>query len=99
MEDVMVSSKVTAGAIALVLAATLAGCASQSGPQQIGFTGGGDCKTVRGELNRLDAQGVPGKVEARAAGRKVSADANAQIERYNGLLQEYLGNQCQLPPA
>ncbi len=84
----------------VVLALTLAGCASQSsGRVPVGFASGGDCKTVRGELRKLDGMGVPSQIQARSAGQRVSADANSRIERYNYLLEEYLGNNCQLPPG
>ncbi len=94
----MVSGKVLVAVLGVAIAATLSGCAS-NGPTQVGFAGGSDCKSTRAELNRLDAQGVPGKIEAQQSGRKVSAESAAQISRYNGLLEQYLGNQCQLPPG
>ena len=79
--------------------AALAGCASQSGGRvPVGFASGGDCQTVRGELRKLDGMGVPGQIQARQAGQHMSADANARTDRYNYLLEEYLGNDCQLPP-
>ena len=77
-----------------VLAAglTLTGCASSGGGRQmVGFSSGGDCQSVRSELRKLDAAGVPGQIQA---GRK-----GGQVDRYNHLLEEYLGNNCQLPPG
>lgn len=86
----------------VALAATvvsLAGCASQgSGRVPVGFGGGGDCQSVRGELRKLDGMGVPGQIQARQAGSRMSAEVNARIDRYNSLLEQYLGNDCQLPP-
>jgi hypothetical protein len=95
----VVSIRALFSAAGLVTVLSLAGCASQNGPVQIGFTGGNNCQTVRAELTRLDQQGVPGKIEAQQAGRKLSPEAAQQVSRYNSLLQEYLGNQCQLPSA
>lgn len=81
-------------------ALSLAGCASSSssGRVPVGFASGGDCQSVRNELRKLDGMGVPGQIQARSAGQKVSSDSNARIDRYNALLEQYLGNDCQLPP-
>ena len=81
------------------VAATLGACASKSGREHVGFTGGGDCLSVRSELKKLDAQGTPGQIQAKAAGQKLSAEAAGRVDRYNKLLEEYLGNECQLPPS
>lgn len=86
------------GLVSLAVAALLAGCAAQGAP-------GGDpgarplpqgqtCQTIRGELNKLDSRGVPAKVEAVSAGRKVSAQDKADVDRYNQLLNYYLGGRC-----
>jgi hypothetical protein len=80
-------------------AAALAGCASSSsGRQPVGFAGGGDCLSVRAELRQLDGQGVPGMIQARQASGS-GASGNPKIDRYNYLLEQYLGNNCQLPPG
>lgn len=82
----------------LALAAGLAGCAAQGAPG--GDPGarplpaGQSCQSIRGELNKLDSRGVPAKVEAVSAGRKVSAQDKADVERYNQLLNWYLGGRC-----
>jgi hypothetical protein len=82
------------------LAVTMAGCASQtSGRVPVGFASGGDCLSVRNELRKMDGMGVPGQIQAREAGQRMSADVNGRIDRYNYLLEEYLGNNCQLPPG
>ena len=60
---------------------------------------GGDCRSVKSELHIMDGQGVPGLIQSQQAGQHVSADSKAKIDRYNYLLEEYLGNDCQLPPA
>lgn len=82
----------------LTVVGLLAGCAASAGP-------GGDpgarplppgysCQSVRAELNKLDSRGVPAKVEAVTAGRKVSAQDRADADRYNQLLNYYLGGRC-----
>lgn len=84
--------------LALGAVSLLAGCAAQSAP-------GGDpgarplppgqtCQSLRGELNRLDSRGVPAKVEAVSQGRRVSPADKADADRYNQLLNAYLGARC-----
>ena len=80
--------------------AVLAGCASSSGGRvPVGFSSGGDCRSVKTELHQMDAQGVPGMIQSEQGGAHVSAVAKGKIDRYNYLLEEYLGNDCQLPPS
>jgi len=81
------------------LGAALAGCASSSGRVPVGFNGGGDCHSVKAELRQMDGQGVPGMIQSQSAGGRVSAANKSKIDRYNYLLEEYLGNDCQLPPS
>jgi hypothetical protein len=45
-------------------------------------------------MNRLVARGVPGKIEAANAGRRLSAKSRAEVDRYNALLGQYLGARC-----
>ena len=89
--------------LAMVAAAalSLAGCASSSssGRVPVGFASGGDCQSVRGELRKLDGIGTPGQIQAKQAGQRVSPDTSARIDRYNYLLEQDLGNDCQLPPG
>jgi len=75
----------------------MGGCASGSGRQPVGFSGGSDCRSVKAELHQMDTQGVPGLIQAGSA--HASAANKAKIDRYNALLEEYLGNDCQLPPS
>lgn len=78
--------------------AALAGCAAEGAP-------GGDpgarpmppgmtCQSVRQELSALDARGAASKVEAVSAGRRVSDKDRALADRYNTLLNYYLGGRC-----
>lgn len=82
----------------LVLAALAAGCAAQSAPY--GDPGaralppGQSCQSIRAELNKLDSRGVPAKVEAASRGQKVSPQSQADVDRYNQLLNYYLGARC-----
>lgn len=82
-------------------AAVLSGCAN-------GSSGGGDpgarplppgatCQSIQAELNHMVDRGVQSSVEAQAAGRKISAQQKADADRYNQLLEQYLGARCHVP--
>ena len=78
----------------------LAGCANDDGKRRGGDPGarampaGYSCQSVRAELNRLDAKGTRAKVEAATNGQKLSPQAQAEADRYNELLNYYLGARC-----
>ncbi len=55
---------------------------------------GQTCQSIRAELNRLDSRGVPARVEAASAGRKLTPTQQAEVDRYNELLNQYLGARC-----
>jgi hypothetical protein len=83
---------------ALAAAAALAGCAAQSAPYgdpgARALPAGQSCQSIRAELNRMDARGVPSKVEASTRGQKLNAAAQADVDRYNQYLNYYLGARC-----
>jgi hypothetical protein len=86
-------------AIATVgLAAWLGGCAAEGkaggDPGARPLPPGMTCQSVRQELNGLDARGAGSKVEAANAGRKMSDSDRALVDRYNTLLNYYLGGRC-----
>src|SRR5688572_3072412 len=82
----------------LAAAAALAGCAAQSAPYgdpgARALPAGQSCQSIRAELNRMDARGVPSKVEASTRGQKLNAAAQADVDRYNQYLNYYLGARC-----
>ncbi|MEZ5925119.1 MAG: hypothetical protein R3D57_12130 [Hyphomicrobiaceae bacterium] len=90
-------SKSRIGAIAgtIILALGAQGCSggSAQGPAA-GFNGGGDCKATKAEMNKLVAQGVENDINAQASGRSLSSQARARVDRYNELLDSYLGGRC-----
>ena len=87
---------------ALLLAGTLAGlagCAEDGGsyggdPGARPLAAGQTCGTIRQELNRLDSRGTQAKVEAATQGKKLPPAAQADVDRYNDLLNQYLGARC-----
>ncbi len=96
------TGKVRGGAFRLVFlgavsAAVLAGgCASGSnnGPSGKALAKGETCGSIKSQLNKLDAKGVPSSVQALAAGKKIGPAQKADAELYNRLLDDYLGARC-----
>ena len=84
------------GVVAGILA--LAGCADGGdGPGDPGarpLASGQSCGSIRQELNTLDRKGTQSKVEAATAGKKLAPAAQAEVDRYNSLLNQYLGARC-----
>jgi hypothetical protein len=85
---------VLAGALA-----ALAGCAEDGGgyggdPGARPLAAGQTCGSIRQELNRLDSRGTQAKVEAATQGKKLPPAAQADVDRYNDLLNQYLGARC-----
>jgi hypothetical protein len=79
-------------------AVILSACADTSGnngdPGSIPLASGQSCGSVRQELDKLDRKGTQGKVEAATAGKKLAPAAQADVDRYNQLLNQYLGARC-----
>ncbi len=74
-----------------------AGCSSNYDPgAKSGVRDTASCRETRIELDRLDAKGVPAQMEAANAGKKLSSKQQANVDRYNRLLQVYLGSRCHL---
>ena len=78
--------------------AALAGCADCEGfggdPGALPLAAGQSCGTVRQELDALDRKGTQSKVEAASQGKKLSVKDKADVDRYNSLLNQYLGARC-----
>lgn len=81
---------------AMAVATGLGGCASGggSGPTSKSLPNGESCGSIKSQLNKLDARGVPSSVQAQAAGRKLSPQQKADADLYNRLLNDYLGARC-----
>ena len=76
----------------------LAGCADGNGvggdPGPVPLAFGQSCGSIHQELNRLLGRGVQGNVERVQAGKQVSPAGKADVDRYNALLNQYLGARC-----
>lgn len=90
--------KTTALAAISFAAAALAGCANTGSgggdPGAMAMPAGYSCQTVRDELRRLDARGTQSRVEAASRGARLPAAQQADVDRYNYLLNLYLGSRC-----
>jgi hypothetical protein len=83
--------------VTVALVAALSGCAGDDwggDPGARPLAAGQTCGTIRQELNRLDAKGTQSKVEAATQGKKLPPAAQAEVDRYNDLLNQYLGARC-----
>lgn len=86
-----------AGFVGVVaLSAALQGCGGASGgdPGAKPLPMGESCQSIRGELNKLDAKGVPALIERASSGGSLNASQKELADRYNSLLNQYLGARC-----
>jgi hypothetical protein len=80
--------------IAFVLGACAGGGGSTNGdPGARSLPPGQSCQSLRAELNKMDSQGAQAKVEASQRGN-ASPQNKAVADRYNQLLNYYLGARC-----
>jgi hypothetical protein len=82
---------------AVVLSVLMQGCGGATGngdPGARALPAGESCQSIRGELNGLDSRGVPAQVERASSGGKLSASQRADVDKYNELLNQYLGARC-----
>lgn len=85
--------------LSIVAAAALAvgGCADGNlggDPGPTPLASGQSCGSIQQEMNRLLGRGVQGSVERAANGKKLTPAAQADVDRYNALLSQYLGARC-----
>jgi hypothetical protein len=91
--------RVCAAAVLLAaMSVALQGCGGAAGgngdPGARPLPPGASCGSIRGELNRLDSRGVPAQVERASSGGKLSSAQRADVDKYNDLLNQYLGARC-----
>lgn len=88
------------GVSGLLVASLLAGCAEPTYKANAADPGarplpqGATCQSLRTELKVLDGRGVQPHVEALQAGKKLPDAQKVEAERYNQLLNQYLGARC-----
>jgi hypothetical protein len=83
-----------AAAAVIVSACADSGGSGNGDPGAIPLASGQSCGTIRQELDKLDRKGTQSKVEASTAGKKLAPAAQADVDRYNMLLNQYLGARC-----
>lgn len=89
------------GVVLTGFASLLAGCAggpTGGDPGARPLPPGTTCESVRAELNKLDSKGVPSRLEAAQAGKKLNPQQQSEVDLYNKLLGDYLGARCHVPP-
>lgn len=79
-----------------VVAVAVTGCGGggSQAPSAAVSGASGDCKAQKAEMAGLVNQGVEGEIAAAEAGKTLSSEAQARVDRYNGLLNSYLGGGC-----
>jgi len=91
------ASRTVLSAAAAAIAA-LAGCAEGDNfggdPGATSLAPGQTCGSIRAELDALDRKGTQAKVEAASAGKKLAPKDKSDVDRYNLLLNQYLGARC-----
>ena len=98
--EVLVELKTSSLLVAVVAlcGVALSGCASSNAaggdPGAMAMPSGNSCQNVRGELNKLDSKGTPSRVEAASRGARLAPAQQSEVDRYNYLLNLYLGARC-----
>ena len=90
---------IVAAVSAALVTSLLTGCAGGNtggDPGGASLPPGKTCQDIRRELDRLDARGVPSRIEAQRAGAKLNPGQREDVDRYNTLLAQYLGARCHL---
>jgi hypothetical protein len=81
-------------AAAAVIVSACADTGGNGDPGAIPLASGQSCGSIRQELDKLDRKGTQSKVEASTAGKKLAPAAQVDVDRYNTLLNQYLGARC-----
>lgn len=90
-------SAVVRALVVATAAAAFAACESDGyggDPGATPLASGQSCGTIRQELDALDRRGTQSKVEAASQGKKLSPKDKGDVDRYNSLLNQYLGARC-----
>lgn len=84
---------IAVGGVALALGACAGDNKTNGDPGARALPPGMTCQSIRADLNKMDSQGAQSKVEAASRG-KVTPENKAVADRYNQLLNYYLGARC-----
>lgn len=91
-------SKASTFALLMSISVAVAGCASEQekggDPGYRPLAAGQNCADIKSELGKLQSRGVGNKADAASSGRKMSDKDRADVNRYNSLLDQYLGARC-----
>lgn len=83
------------GAAGLLLVAACAEGNNLGGdPGPVALPFGQSCGSIQQDLNKLLGRGVQANVEREQAGKPLTPAAKADVDRYNALLNQYLGARC-----
>jgi hypothetical protein len=82
------------GALGLLVAACADSGSGFGDPGPIALPSGSSCGSIQTELNRLLGRGVQGNIERHKAGKALTPAAKTDVDRYNSLLNQYLGARC-----
>jgi hypothetical protein len=94
MPGALVAVRTLAAGLLVMLGGCAGGGTSNDNPSAHALPAGQSCQSVRAELDKLDAKGTRAKVEAAGRGQNLSPQARADVDRYNDLLNAYLGARC-----
>ena len=84
------------GLTTMALAGCSGGSAGQGGPG-MGQLSADRCKQVRAETSKLEARGVQQLADRAGRGEiALKPSQRADVDRYNSLLDQYLGGRCHL---
>jgi hypothetical protein len=98
VSNLQTARPVLAGTAVLAVSIVISACSGGGGgaggdPGARPLPSGMSCQSLRADLNKMDSQGAQSKVEAVSQG-KGSPEAKAVADRYNTLLNYYLGARC-----
>ena len=85
--------------VILVLGA-LSGCAAEGdtqGPTATASVSANKCAELKAEAARMEARGVQHRADQAGRGEvKLSAKQQAEVDKYNSILNQYLGGKCHM---
>jgi hypothetical protein len=93
----VVHKKLRKLSILAAVALAIGGCTEGNlggDPGPTPLASGQSCGSLQQEMNGLLGRGVQGSADRAANGKKLAPAAQADLDRYNALLSQYLGARC-----